>query len=242
MIDKELLQRIVDTAQIKKTDIILEIGPGTGNLTTFLLEKAKHVHVIEKDKELLEQLKKEYAKQKNISFHLGDATQIKFPEFTKCISNLPYTICEPLLWKLTRYHFDHALLVVPHTFTELLFGTRPSRLHLLVNCFYNIEYLETIHPSAFNPQPKVQSALIQLTAKKTNSFLKEFLSQYDKRTKNALEKILCENGKTKNQAREKIALLLRPKLQEKNIINLSLEEIEDIVKKFSETNIKEKKN
>jgi len=235
MIDKELLQRIVHAAQIKKTDIILEIGPGTGNLTELLLNKGKELYMIEKDTTLLKKLQEKYKQEKNIHFLSGDATQIKLPTFDKSISNLPYTICEPLLWKLTRYNFESLIFVVPHKFTESLLGTKASKLHLLVNSFYEIEYLETIHPSAFDPQPKVQSALIRITSKSTNNFLKEFLSQYDKKTKNALETILSKQGKTKSQAREMIALRLRPKIQEKNIISLSLEEIEDTVKTFQKS-------
>lgn len=230
MIDEELLQRIIAAANLKKTDTILEIGPGTGNLTKLLLEKVKHVHVIEKDPGLIKKLKKDI-KKKNISFQEGDATQTKFPEFNKCVSNLPYTICEPLLWKFTRYKADF-ILVVPHKFTEKLLGEYPSRLKLLTDTFYNIQYLETIHPSAFDPQPKVQSALIKLTKKETQSFLQEFLSQYDKKTKNALETILTKHRKTKSEAKTLIALKIRPKIQEQNILTLSLEEIQTIQKLF----------
>ncbi|HIH15461.1 MAG: 16S rRNA (adenine1518-N6/adenine1519-N6)-dimethyltransferase [archaeon GW2011_AR17] len=231
MIDEELLQRIVSAADLKKTDTILEIGSGTGNLTKLLVNKVKHVYVIEKDEKLLEELKKEL-KGENISFQNEDATQAKFPEFNKCVSNLPYTICEPLLWRFTRYK-ALCVFVVPHKFTEKLLGERPSRLKLLVDTFYNIEYLETIHPSAFSPQPKVQSALIKLTSKENNSFLREFLSQYDKKTKNALETILTKQGKTKSEAKNMIALKLRPKIQEQSILTLSLKEIEYIHKLFS---------
>lgn len=233
MIDQELLKRIVHEANIKKTDIILEIGPGTGNLTKYLVEKAKHIIVIEKDPSLLKELKKQFPKK--VTFIEGDATKIKFPKYTKCISNLPYTICEPLLWKFTRENAE-CILVVPHTFTERLLGRQNSRLHLLIETFYNIEYLETIHPSAFDPQPKVQSALIKITPKENNSFLKEFLSQYDKKTKNALETILTKQGKTKSQAKQLIALKIRPKLQEQSILTLSLEEIQKIKEIFESKN------
>src|SRR3989338_6287125 len=232
MIDEELLQRIVSAADLKKTDTILEIGPGTGNLTKLLLGKGKSLTLVEKDKVLLQKLKEDLKGEKNITFIQADATQQKLPEFNKCVSNLPYTICEPLLWRFTRYK-ALCVFVVPHKFTEKLLGERPSRLKLLVDTFYNIEYLETIHSSAFSPQPKVQSALIKLTSKENNSFLREFLSQYDKKTKNALETILTKQGKTKSEAKNMIALKLRPKIQEQSILTLSLKEIEYIHKLFS---------
>ena len=230
MIDKELLQRIILAAEIKNTDIILEIGPGTGNLTELLLEKAKYVHAIEKDKELINKLKEKY--KKKINFILDDATKAKFPEFNKCISNLPYTICEPLLWKFTRYTFNSLIFVVPQRFTDLLLGNIPSRLKILTDAFYEIEYKELILSKSFDPKPRGDSALIKITLKQGNSFLKEFLSQYDKKTKNAVKEILMKKGKTKSEALENIALKLRPSIQNKNIISLSLKEIKEVIKHF----------
>lgn len=232
MIDQELVQRIVKAAAIKKEDTILEIGPGTGNLTKLLVGKGKSLTVIEKDNTLLQKLKEELKGEK-ITFIQADATQQKLPEFTKCVSNLPYTICEPLLWIFTRYNFESLVLVVPQKFTELLQGYTPSRLQLLVNTFYDLEYLERIPKEAFDPQPKVESALIKITKKKRKeSFLQEFFLQYDKKTKNALREILMKRGKTKSEALKEISFSLRPALQEKNIINLTLKEIEDIQSKF----------
>ncbi len=233
MIDEELIDRIVAVTEIKKTDTLLEIGPGTGNLTKKLIGKGKTLIIIEKDKELLQKLKEEF--KENIHFIQGDATQQKLPEFTKCVSNLPYTICEPLLWIFTRYQFESLILVVPQRFSDLLLGYIPSRLQLLIETFYNLEYLERISKETFDPKPKVESALIKITMKKTpETFFKGFLSQYDKKTKNALREILMKKGKTKSEALKYIALSLRPALQEKNIINLSLKEVEEIKKLFSE--------
>ena len=169
MTDTELLQRIVKAAALKKEDTILEIGPGTGNLTKLLLRKGKSLILIEKDKELLKKLKEELKEEKNITFIQADATQQKLPEFNKSVSNLPYTICEPLLWIFTRYTFETLVLVVPDKFTELLQGYTPSRLQLLVETFYELEYLERIPKQAFDPQPKVESALIRITRKKTTT-------------------------------------------------------------------------
>ena len=232
MIDEELLKRIVKAAALKKDDVILEIGPGTGNLTKHLLDKGKALIVIEKDKELVKTLKETF-KGERITFIQNDATLAKLPIFTKCISNLPYTICEPLLWIFTRYNFESLVLVVPQKFTELLQGYTPSRLHLLIETFYELEYLERIPKQAFDPQPKVESALIKITKKKTkDSFLKEFLSQYDKKTKNALMNILTKKGMTKNKAKECIAFNVREAILTKSILTLSLAEIQSIQNKL----------
>jgi 16S rRNA (adenine1518-N6/adenine1519-N6)-dimethyltransferase len=232
MTDLELLNRIVEAANITKKDIVLEIGAGTGNLTKFLAEKGKKIEVIEKDKELFKQLKKNLENFRNVSYMHDNAMKVKFPEFNKCVSNLPYNLCESLLWKFTRYKFDSLTFVVPKSFTELLLGKEKSRLIYLVEAYYNVEYLEDVYPDSFEPQPKVVSALIRITPKKTNNFLRKLLSQYDKKTKNALREILMENGMTKQQATEKVSLMVRPRIQNKNIVNLSLFELETILKRF----------
>ena len=231
MIDKELLLRIIKISKLNKEDIVLEIGPGTGNLTELIANKAKHLYVIEKDSELFEELNEKFASPKITLIH-DNAAKAKFPNFNKCISNLPYTLCETLLWKFTRYKFESLTLVVPKNFTDLILNKNPSRLQLLVDSYYNVELIEEISPESFEPQPKVLSALIQITPKETKSFIKEFLSQYDKKTKNALKEILMKKGLTKQQALEKISLNLRPKIQDTNIINLSLQEIQEIENKF----------
>ena len=231
MIDKELLVRIIQTSKLNKDDVVLEIGPGTGNLTELIASKAKHLFVIEKDPELFKELNKKFSSPKITLIH-DNASKAKFPNFDKCISNIPYTLCETLLWKFTRCEFKSLTLVVPKNFTDLILNKKPSRLQLLVDSYYNIELVEEISPESFEPQPKVLSALIQITPKETKSFIKEFLSQYDKKTKNALKEILMNKGLKKQQALEKISLNLRPKIQNTNIINLTLEEINIIKTKF----------
>lgn len=232
MTDEALLKRIIEAAGVRKTDVVLEIGPGTGNLTGLLVKKCKHLNVIEKDKEIFTQLKNRFKDTKNISLDHDNAMTIKFPHFNKCVSNLPYTLCETLLWKFIRYKFDSLTLVVPKNFTDFLLNKRQSRLQYLANEFYNIEYLEDVYPDSFEPKPKVMSSLIRITPKNKNSLLKSFLLQYDKKTKNALRELLIEKGMTKQQAQDKISLMVRPMILNKNICNLSLFELETILKRF----------
>lgn len=233
MVDIPLLQRIIKAADLNKTDTVIEIGPGTGNLTVYLQKIGKKVYVIEKDKLLEKSLEERFQHCKNISFIYADAIHTKFPPFNKCVSNLPYTICEPLLWKMTRYEYECLVLVVPKKFTDLLLGNKSSRLKLLADAFFNLELLEIVPPEAFEPPPKVYSALIKITPKKDgNFFLREFFIQYDKRTKNALREIFMKSGLTKTEATEQVLLTIPEHIQNKNIVNLSLEEIKIIAKGF----------
>ena len=180
MIDIPLLVHITSIADLHKNDIVLEIGPGTGYLTKYLQKIAKKLFVIERDPVLLQELKEKYSFVKNITYLEGDATKLDFPEFTKCVSNLPYTICEPLMWRFTREKFEMLVFVVPLSFAELLIGNKPSRLKLLLDAFYEVEIVQKVGPESFYPKPKTESALIKILPKEGNFFLREFFIQYDK--------------------------------------------------------------
>jgi 16S rRNA (adenine1518-N6/adenine1519-N6)-dimethyltransferase len=233
MIDKELLAKIVKTAEINQEDVILEIGAGTGNLTVLLAKKAKKVVSIEKDEKHKEILKQKLKHIKNVDILFGDAFRVKFPLFTKCVSNLPYTICEPLMWKFIHEKFESLTLVVPRKFADKLIGDNESRLKLLCDAFYHVEYIQDIYPESFDPEPKVISALIKITQKEGNFFLREFFSQNDKKVKNALREILIRSGLTKKEANEQVLQKIKPSIASKNIVTLSLSEIHSIIKAFT---------
>ena len=235
MIDGKILMRMCNVANLTRNDTVLEIGGGTGNLTSYLRKIAKHVYVIEKDKKHVGPLTERFAHADNITLIFDDASKIDFPTFDKCISNLPYTICESLLWKFTRYKFELLVLVVPEGFADRLVGNKKSRLKLLVDAFYDVELMATIPPQAFDPPPKIWSTMIKITPKENgNFFLKELLSQYDKKTKNAVREIFIRSGLSKKEAIEQIGVKIRPALQNKKIVQLSLAEIKDIVKSFTQ--------
>ena len=234
MIDIPLLIKIINIADLHKNDLVLEIGPGTGYLTRYLQKIAKKIFVIEKNSELLKELKEKFSDNKNITYLEGDATKLEFPEFTKCVSNLPYTICEPLMWRFTREKFEMLIFVVPLTFAESLTGKNPSRLKLLSDAFYDVEIIQKVDPESFYPKPKTESALIKILPKEGNFFLREFFIQYDKKNKNALREILIKSGMTKSESNEYISLRLKPSIQDKNIVNLSLIEIKEIIKLFAQ--------
>jgi 16S rRNA (adenine1518-N6/adenine1519-N6)-dimethyltransferase len=111
LVDQSILQHEIDYAKITKSDIVLEIGPGIGNLTELLAQRAKLVIAIEKDirfKKCLSKLQKKYD---NIDIIYGDALQIDFPDFDKLVSNLPFKIALPLTFKLLDYDFDLGILI-----------------------------------------------------------------------------------------------------------------------------------
>ena len=97
-------QAIVDKADLKQSDIVLEVGPGTGNLTTRILEKTKRVIAVEQDPRMAAELTKRFqgtSAAKRLELTLGDVIKMpQLPYFDVCISNTPYQISSPLTFKL----------------------------------------------------------------------------------------------------------------------------------------------
>lgn len=179
MTDKNLIRNIVNYADISEEDIILEIGPGTGNLTKELKKKTNNLILVEKDETLADQLKDYNVIKGNI---LNEISKINF---TKIVANIPYNICEPLLNKLIKLNFKLAILTVPKEFS-LKIQSNKTVLGLIMPLFFKIELLEEISESAFNPKPKIKSEVIKLTPLNQKSIIQEIYLQQDKKLKNAL--------------------------------------------------------
>ena len=113
MIDFEIICRIVDAAKIKTNETILEIGAGKGYLTKALAKEAKKVIAVEIDSKL-----KKYLKMKKVQVIIGNALEnIHNLQFDKIVSNIPYSISEPLINKLIFENFKVAILTIPKAAT-----------------------------------------------------------------------------------------------------------------------------
>jgi 18S rRNA (adenine1779-N6/adenine1780-N6)-dimethyltransferase len=91
-----IIQKIADKAEIKPTDTILEIGPGTGNLTMRLLEMAKFVIVVEIDPRMVAELQKRVSSsphKSKLSILVGDVIKMELPYFDLVVANIPYSVC-----------------------------------------------------------------------------------------------------------------------------------------------------
>ena len=227
MIDTALLKRIVETAKLTKEETVLEIGAGKGALTREILKGNKSLTIIEKDPKLAKELQHKFPHCTTIQ---ADATTITLPKATVCIANLPYTICEPLLWQFIRTEIERCILVIPKRFSKRLTGEIVSSLQILTETFYHIKTLEHIPPQAFDPQPKVESALITLTRRKEKTAMQDFLKQWDKKVKNAMQKTLTGQGKTKRQAEEEIQKNIQLQILEKSIKKVTFQELKHIQK------------
>jgi 16S rRNA (adenine1518-N6/adenine1519-N6)-dimethyltransferase len=168
LIDSNILQKIVNFAELSKNDDVLEIGAGIGTLTIPLAEKAGKVIAVEQDKKIATILEKRLLEMNisNVEVLRADATKIDFPEFNKVISNLPYKISSPITFKILEYDFDFAVLMYQLEFAQRMVA-KPgesdySRLSLMIHFFANVEMLFEVSKHCFFPEPKISSAVIKL--------------------------------------------------------------------------------
>ncbi|NLN84202.1 MAG: 16S rRNA (adenine(1518)-N(6)/adenine(1519)-N(6))-dimethyltransferase RsmA [Firmicutes bacterium] len=174
LVDENIMQRIVDTADLSPETLVLEIGPGLGSLTQRLADRAKEVVAIEIDELLLPILNSTLASYDNVQLIHADAlkydwSKIFKPEAqVKIVSNLPYYITSPLLEKMIRAPFqvDTCVLLVQKEVAQRMAaeaGT-PSygSLSVFIQSQAQVEYVATVSNNVFYPRPKIDSAIVRL--------------------------------------------------------------------------------
>ena len=98
-----IIQSMVEKAAVRPTDVVLEIGPGTGNMTVKLLDRAKKVIACEVDTRMVAELQKRVQGtpyQAKLQIMIGDVLKTDMPFFDLCVANIPYQISSPLVFKL----------------------------------------------------------------------------------------------------------------------------------------------
>ena len=206
--DLGIARDIAQSLSLKNYSKVLEIGPGMGALTQFLILLNTETFVIEIDKESVSFLKKNYPELDN---HIveGDFLQLPLKEFFKepiaIIGNFPYNISSQILFKA----IDHKDLIpeivgmFQKEVAERVVSPPGSKkygiISILLQCFYDVEYLFTVDETVFDPPPKVKSAVIRLRRnnrdkldcdeKKFLKVVKTSFSQRRKTLRNALKSL-----------------------------------------------------
>ncbi len=171
--DQNVLRRIVKAADIQMDDKVLEVGPGLGALTEFLLPKAKNLLAIEKDRRLVEHLRHRFEDISHFQLLHHDALEHFKNQDTdwtdwKFVSNLPYSVASPLLVDLALMPRGPRQLVVTlqHEVARRICATPGTkeygRLTLLVQFNYVPDSMFKISPHCFFPEPRVDSACLSL--------------------------------------------------------------------------------
>lgn len=166
-----ILKEIVSKSAIKPSDIVLEIGPGTGNLTMLMLEIAKQVVAVEVDPRMVAQLLKRVGIsefQPKLKLLQGDVLKTNFPYFDLCIANIPYQISSPIVFKLLAHRpvFRCAVLLVQREFAMRLVAKPGSefycRLSANVQLLAKCDHLMKVSKNNFTPPPKVESSVVRI--------------------------------------------------------------------------------
>ncbi|MCL2711693.1 MAG: 16S rRNA (adenine(1518)-N(6)/adenine(1519)-N(6))-dimethyltransferase RsmA [Methanomassiliicoccaceae archaeon] len=164
LIDDRVAFRQIDFASIDKNDRILEIGPGLGMLTEKLADVSGDVTVIEIDEKLADHIEGTFGDR--VKLIRGDALEVQWPKFDRFVSNLPYSISTPVIFKLLSYNFKKAVVMVQKEFAERMVAKRGEvdYSRLTVNVYYRAEcrILENVPASRFKPRPKVDSAIVEI--------------------------------------------------------------------------------
>ncbi|KAF9891272.1 Dimethyladenosine transferase [Aspergillus nanangensis] len=165
---------IVDKAELRQSDVVLEIGPGTGNLTVRILEKAKKVIAVELDPRMAAEVTKRVQgtpAQKRLEVVLGDFMKTELPYFDVCISNTPYQISSPLTFKLlaTLPAPRVCILMFQREFALRLFA-KPgdklySRLSVNAQMWAKIDHIMKVGKNNFKPPPMVDSSVVRMVPK-----------------------------------------------------------------------------
>lgn len=166
-----ILSEIINKSSIKSTDIVLEIGPGTGNLTMLLLEAAKKVIAIELDPRMVAQLTKRVSLssyQNKLQLIQGDVLKQTLPFFDLCVANIPYQISSPIVFKLLSHRplFRAAVLLIQREFAMRLIAKPGTefycRLSVNVQLLSKVEHIMKVSKKNFVPPPKVESSVVRI--------------------------------------------------------------------------------
>ncbi|KAI4327675.1 hypothetical protein L6164_020104 [Bauhinia variegata] len=169
-----ILNSIVRKSAINPTDTVLEIGPGTGNLTLKLLEAAQKVVAIEIDERMVEILDKrttERGLRDRLMVIRKDALRTEFPQFDLVVANIPYGISSPLVIKLVygRTTFRSATLLLQKEFARRLLAnpgdSEFNRLAVNVKLVADVEFIMDVSKRDFLPCPKVDSSVVIIRPK-----------------------------------------------------------------------------
>ena len=247
LIDREVLEKIVSITDITNKDV-LEIGPGSGNLTTYILkQKPKKLYVVEKDDDLAILLKEKFDTE--IEIINDDILNVSERNISKqklsVFGNLPYNISTEILskWILnigSNFWFESLVLMFQKEVADRIISqfnnSNYGRLSILSSWKLNVKKILDIKPQSFSPRPKIDSSLLLFTPKENFFKLKDpknlekitriFFSQRRKMLKKPFNQVF-DNGK---EIAEKfgIDLNLRPQNLEPEVYFKLVKEYEDL--------------
>merc|ERR1712142_373372 len=168
------VQALVEKSALRSTDTVLEIGPGTGNMTVKMLDRVKKVIACELDPRMVAELQKRVQGthwQSKLTVMVGDVIKTELPYFDCCVANVPYQISSPLVFKLLlhRPFFRCAVLMFQREFAQRLVAKPGDKLYcrLSINTqlLARVDHLMKIGKNNLRPPPKVESSVVRIEPK-----------------------------------------------------------------------------
>ena len=210
LVDVGVIAAIVDAIRPARADCMVEIGPGLGALTRPLLAAVEQLHAIEIDRDLAAALAREFAPR--LTVHAADVLGFDFATLgngLRVVGNLPYNISTPLLFRLAGYCAqvrDIHVMLQKEIVERMVAASSDSnygRLSVMLQYRFELEKLIDVPADAFNPAPKVESAVVRLTPLRPPPFVardealfarivKAAFSQRRKTLRNSLSAFLTE--------------------------------------------------
>merc|ERR1712025_1563510 len=166
-----VIQSLVEKSALRNTDTVLEIGPGTGNMTVKMLDKVKKVVACELDPRMVAELQKRVQgthHQTKLQIMVGDVIKTDLPFFDVCVANVPYQISSPLVFKLLlhRPFFRCAVLMFQREFAQRLVAQPGDKLYcrLSINTqlLARVDHIMKVGKNNFRPPPKVESSVVRI--------------------------------------------------------------------------------
>lgn len=176
--DQRIAQRIVDSLQLEGTRGVLEIGPGTGVLTQYLLKMDLDLKVAEIDRDSVAHLKEHYPHLRDNIIEgdiLGYDWGGLFDENFNVIGNFPYNISSQIFFKVLdhRQKVDQVVCMLQKEVADRIASPKGNKVYgilsVLLQAYYDVEMLFKVPPGVFFPPPKVMSAVIRLKRNETQS-------------------------------------------------------------------------
>jgi len=178
LVDSNILNKVIRTAQVERGDLVLEVGPGLGEMTLALAQHAKKVIAVEIDSKLVDILKQKVRNVSNVEVVQRDILKMDFSPFLrkeghpiKVVANLPYQISTPLIFRFIEFKeaFSTFTLMLQKEVAERMVappgGKEYGPLSIFVQIFLDVSIRFFIKPSAFFPPPKVESAVVHMSFK-----------------------------------------------------------------------------
>ena len=242
LVDNNILKKIVDAGKISKIDSVIEIGPGTGNLTNYIIDsQPKDITVVEKDSNLVKILKNKFNNKINI---INDDVLELDENFYKkkftVFGNLPYNISTQILanWCLNNnLRFKRLILMFQKEVADRIIAKvntkEYSRITILANWKFNIKKIFDVSPNCFFPRPKIESTLLEFLPKtdyvkiRNPKYLEKITKIFFSQRRKMIKKNFMKLFKDSNYMSKKLKIQLSDRPQ-----NLSTDKFLMIIKEY----------